>query len=56
MTPTALKLLADRVRRNSLDHRNPEAFYIEREEIADAILSLKLVSWLTPDEVRRMEG
>ena len=37
MTPTALHRLADRVKRNSLDHRNPEAFYEEREEIAEWI-------------------
>ena len=37
MTPTALHRLADRVKRNSLDHRNPEAFYEEREEIADEL-------------------
>jgi len=33
MTPSTLTRLAERVKNNSLDHRNPEKFYIEREEI-----------------------
>lgn len=40
MTPTALKLLADRVDRNVPHHGNPERFHEEKSDIAGELRNM----------------
>lgn len=42
MNSEALLTLAKRVWKNAPSRHNPEAFYVERDEIGHAILNLKL--------------